>query len=172
MSDLLREGIAAAQSGERERARDLLVRVVEQDEENVAAWLWLSGVVDSLEDREVCLENILTLDPEHTAALEGLDWVRQQKERQAPPVASPKESPVMLRARTPLSRAAAIFRDDLVASQPSSDLEQLLPSEPPAAMLLEDSDAPQPLPQPKPEPGPGPPPASTRDEFDDDFLCP
>jgi len=28
----------------------VLMRVVEQDEESVLAWLWLSGVVDSLDD--------------------------------------------------------------------------------------------------------------------------
>ena len=64
----LRAGIAAAKAGQRERARTLLMRVVEQDEENVSAWLWLSGVVDSLDDREVCLENVLTLDPDNDAA--------------------------------------------------------------------------------------------------------
>jgi len=76
---LLRTGVAAARSGQRERARDLLTRVVEQDEENIPAWLWLSGVVDSLDDREVCLENVLTLDPSNDAARNGLALVRQQK---------------------------------------------------------------------------------------------
>jgi hypothetical protein len=76
---LLQEGIAAARAGQRERACDLLMQVIEQDEENVAAWLWLSGVVDSLEDREVCLENVLTLDPDNEHARRGLAWVQQQK---------------------------------------------------------------------------------------------
>ena len=76
---LLREGIAAAKAGQRERARDLLMRVVEQDEENVSAWLWLSGVVDSLDDQEICLENVLALDPDNEAARKGLASVRKQK---------------------------------------------------------------------------------------------
>ena len=76
---LLRQGIAAAKSGQREHARELLMRVVEQDEENLPAWLWLSGVVDGLDDREVCLENVLALDPDHDAARKGLLLVRQQK---------------------------------------------------------------------------------------------
>jgi Tfp pilus assembly protein PilF len=89
----LREGIAAAKAGQRERARDLLMRVVEEDEENLAAWLWLSGVVDSLDDREVCLENALELDPANEAARKGLAWVRQQKGTQPPSPPRPAPSP-------------------------------------------------------------------------------
>ncbi len=49
----LRQGIAAARAGQRAQAREMLMQVVEIDEENLLAWLWLSGVVDSLEDRVV-----------------------------------------------------------------------------------------------------------------------
>ncbi len=79
VDDLLREGIAAAKSGQRERAYELLMQVVEQDEENVLAWLWLSGVVDSLDDRETCLENALALDPTCEPARKGLAWIRKQR---------------------------------------------------------------------------------------------
>jgi tetratricopeptide (TPR) repeat protein len=79
----LHEGIAAAKAGERERARDLLVRVVEQDEDRPQAWLWLSGVVDDLEDREICLENVLALDPENPYARKGLALVREKLEAQS-----------------------------------------------------------------------------------------
>jgi tetratricopeptide (TPR) repeat protein len=73
------EGIAAAKAGQRDRARELLTRVVEQDEKNVLAWLWLSGAVDNLDEREICLENVLTLEPDNAAARKGLDRTRQQK---------------------------------------------------------------------------------------------
>ncbi len=79
----LREGIAAAKAGERERARDLLMRVVEQDEDRPQAWLWLSGVVDDLEDREICLENVLALDPQNPYARKGLALVREKLEAQS-----------------------------------------------------------------------------------------
>jgi tetratricopeptide (TPR) repeat protein len=79
--ELLRTAVAAAKSGQRERARDLLMQVVAQDEGNLLAWLWLSGVVDSLDDQEICLENVLALDPGHEAARMGLAWVLQQKRR-------------------------------------------------------------------------------------------
>jgi tetratricopeptide (TPR) repeat protein len=76
---LLREGISAAKSGQRDRARELLTHVVEQDEENTLAWLWLSSMVDSLADREVCLENVLALDPDNDAARRGLAILRRQR---------------------------------------------------------------------------------------------
>jgi tetratricopeptide (TPR) repeat protein len=82
LNELLRRGIAAAKAGQREQARDHLMRVVEQDEENTMAWLWLSGLVESWEDREVCLENVLSLDPDNEAARKGLDRLRQQSTAQ------------------------------------------------------------------------------------------
>jgi hypothetical protein len=81
IADLLRRGIAAAKEGQRDRARDLLMRVVEQDEENISAWMWLSGVVDDLEDREICMENVLTLDPDNEVARRGLAWVRTERQK-------------------------------------------------------------------------------------------
>lgn len=79
------EGIAQAKAGQRERARELLLRVVERDERNAQAWLWLSGVVDSDEDRRVALENVLTLDPQNATARAGLDWLDRQVAPQAAP---------------------------------------------------------------------------------------
>jgi hypothetical protein len=146
---LLREGIAAAKAGQHERARDLLMRVVEQDEENALAWLWLSGVVDSLDDREICLENVLALDPDHDAARKGLAFVRKQKEIQAPssaeatpPSAPSPEPPATARAARPATLATAILHEDFARRRPP--------------------------PEPKPEPPPTPP----QDEFDNPYLCP
>jgi tetratricopeptide (TPR) repeat protein len=87
---LLQEGIAAARAGELARARDLLTRVVQQDDTNAEAWLWLSGVVDNAEEREACLENVLALDPDNEPATQGLLKIRQAKaalEEEAPPAA-------------------------------------------------------------------------------------
>lgn len=77
-AELLRAGIAAAKAGQREQARTLLLRVTELDERNLTAWLWLGGLLDRLEDREICLENVLTLDPANETARKGLLAVRQQ----------------------------------------------------------------------------------------------
>ena len=93
LRDLLHQGIAAAKSGQRERARALLTALVEEDERVALAWLWLSGVVDSLEEQEICLENVLALEPDNAAARKGLAWVQQQRETQAQTGAEPVVSP-------------------------------------------------------------------------------
>ena len=65
---LLAAGIRAARANQHDRARDLLMRVLEVDEENEEAWLWLSGSVEDIEDKRICLENVLTLNPDNEVA--------------------------------------------------------------------------------------------------------
>jgi tetratricopeptide (TPR) repeat protein len=79
VDDLLKQGIAAARAGRKDEARQKLMRVVELDEENEQAWLWLSGVVESNDDRRVCLENVLTINPANAAAHKGLRLLDGQK---------------------------------------------------------------------------------------------
>jgi len=74
-TELLQQGIALAKAGRREEARGILLQVVEQDERNESAWLWLSGVVDSDDDKAVALENALTLNPNNEWARRGLQML-------------------------------------------------------------------------------------------------
>jgi tetratricopeptide (TPR) repeat protein len=155
---LLRQGIAAARAGDKETARNLLMRVVEQDENNAAAWLWLSGVVESLDDRQVCLENVLALDPQNQAARQGLEWVRGQK------AASVYVPPLISESRSrgqPLSPAAAMLRGALAE-----------PKSPPAAPAIV-----SPWLSVMPQAAPESPQALAKAnaalvEFDDEYLCP
>jgi hypothetical protein len=71
-TELLQRGIALAKAGRREEARDVLLQVVEQDERNESAWLWISGVVDTDDDKAIALENVLTLNPNNEWARRGL----------------------------------------------------------------------------------------------------
>ncbi len=96
-----------------------------------------------MDDQEICLENVLALDPDHEAARKGLAWVRKQKGTQAPPPSAPSpEPPVAARAERPATLAAAILHEDFARRRPP--------------------------PEPEPEPPPPPP----QDEFDDPYLCP
>jgi len=155
----LREGISAAESGQRDRARELLTRVVEQDEENVQAWLWLSGVVDSLDDREVCLDNVLALDPENEVARRGLAEMQDQRQDQAPAPAevSPFSTPGPDSELAFAPFTAGVDAQPLAASEPDP---------PPPFAGVETAE-----------------PVSTAgehrrlsvaptDEFDDEYLCP
>src|SRR5215208_3700279 len=62
-ADVLQRAIQAARAGRRIEARDLLLEIVEIDPRNEMAWVWLSGLVDSLEDRIIACENVLTINP-------------------------------------------------------------------------------------------------------------
>lgn len=89
IEELLQEGIAAAQAGQKEKARELLLQAIAQDEEREAAWLWLSDVVDDREEKEICLENVLALNPSNSAAQNGLRRLREQD-----PVSMPEPGPI------------------------------------------------------------------------------
>ena len=67
----LQEGIIAAKAGYYEQARFRLLDVVEQDQTNETAWFWLYQVFDRRDDKRICLENLLTINP-------GNAWARQE----------------------------------------------------------------------------------------------
>lgn len=62
-TEVLQRAIQAARAGRREEARDLLIDYVEVEPRNEMAWMWLSGLVDSLEDQIIACENVLTINP-------------------------------------------------------------------------------------------------------------
>jgi tetratricopeptide (TPR) repeat protein len=78
VAEWLRRGIAAAKANQPVAARELLLRVIATNERNEQAWLWLSGVVESDEDRLICLENVLALDPDNVRARAGLRWLQER----------------------------------------------------------------------------------------------
>jgi tetratricopeptide (TPR) repeat protein len=110
----LTDGIAAAKAGKRAEARELLLRVVNADENNVRAWLWLSGVVTTLEDREVCLQNVLALDPVNEAAQRGLAKVRAEIEA-APEIEPESALPHVEVDAAPETKVAFDFSDTELA---------------------------------------------------------
>jgi len=72
LAELLHEGAVALQQGNKPRALELLMQVVEADETIEEAWLWLSGAVDDPADQRTALENVLALNPNNEHALYGL----------------------------------------------------------------------------------------------------
>ncbi len=68
----LREGIKAAQAGNRAGARSALLRATELDPRSESAWLWLSSISEYPEELFVFLTNVLEINPENGRALEWL----------------------------------------------------------------------------------------------------
>jgi tetratricopeptide (TPR) repeat protein len=86
---MLKDGISACKAGRREEARDLLMQVVEIDENNEDAWLWLSGAMDNEEDQIKCLENVLILNPDNQNAKNGLAHLQMKQGKNQPASPSP-----------------------------------------------------------------------------------
>lgn len=78
-SDALRRAIDLARAGQKIEARDLLLQVVDDDPRNEAAWTWLSGLVDSLEDKIIACENVLTINPANEKVRAYLLKLQQQQ---------------------------------------------------------------------------------------------
>jgi hypothetical protein len=79
VSRLLSAGIAAVKEGRLQEARELLYQVIDLDDRNEKAWLWLSGVATGIEERIVCLESVLAINPHHEVARQGLDHLKTQR---------------------------------------------------------------------------------------------
>ena len=60
--------LKAMNAGENIVARDLLNEVIEEDEENIDAWIALSKAVDNDDEKRICLTTILQLDPTNAYA--------------------------------------------------------------------------------------------------------
>ncbi|MCA9919687.1 MAG: hypothetical protein KC445_17135, partial [Anaerolineales bacterium] len=61
----LKAGITAVKQGDRVQGRQLLEKVLAADERHETAWLWLSGAVETAEERQICLENVLAINPDN-----------------------------------------------------------------------------------------------------------
>ncbi len=148
ITTLLETGIAAAKAGQQDEARHLLLQVVEQDEANVLGWLWLCGLMDDIDERQICLENVLALEPDNETARRGLARLRQQQHpvSPAPPPqpSAPRRSssaPAPQKgAATTYARASSTHRPRYkrlgsVAVAAATPLSQITEPEPPADPL-------------------------------------
>src|SRR5258706_15663521 len=88
----LQTGIAALKRGEKDTAREILLRVVAADESNETAWLWLSAALVAPEDQITALENVIALNPDNASAQKGLSQLRRLQVPQSPSPSPPFHS--------------------------------------------------------------------------------
>jgi peptide/nickel transport system permease protein len=105
---MFQEAVRALRQGDKAGAKEILTRLLQSDNKNVKYWLWMSETVESTRERIYCLQTVLKLDPENTAAINGLTLLgklRPAKFVQEPhrPVTSlpPKSIPVSAREISP-----------------------------------------------------------------------
>ena len=91
INQLFREGVTAIREGDKKLGRAKLEAVIAQDQLHEEAWLWLSAVVENHEERIICLENVLTINPDNQRAKRGLAKLRAAAQPSPPP--APAEPP-------------------------------------------------------------------------------
>lgn len=60
-------------------ARDLLKTIIGEDSDSEDAWLWMSVVVDNLDQSIVCLDNVLRINPNNWQAAGALHRLRESE---------------------------------------------------------------------------------------------
>jgi hypothetical protein len=137
VSRLLRAGVNAVREGRLEEARELLYQVIDLDERNERAWLWLSGVVTGIDERIVCLESVLAINPHHELAREGLRYLLMQRrelgtgQSTARKIRAAREAIDHLKASQP--KVVALKETPPVPMRVSGDM---MPSRPTAGLQL------------------------------------
>lgn len=102
--NLIREAVDLARAGKNVDARDIFLRVVENDPQNELAWMWLAGLVDSLEDKIIACENVLIINPSNLKAQAYLESLKSKQQssaivqeiqkKQEPQKSTPRRSPL------------------------------------------------------------------------------
>ena len=83
----IEEAIKAIKAGDKEKGRKLLADILQADLENEMAWLWMSSVATSNEERLKYLKRVLEINPDNVAAQRGLAKLKSKAE------AAPKSTP-------------------------------------------------------------------------------
>lgn len=92
---MVKEAIRILKAGDKAGARALLEQATQLDSYNEQAWLWLSGVVETDEDRLTCLNNVLFINPSNAHAKQGVAMLESKLNASKPEysVVAPEESP-------------------------------------------------------------------------------
>lgn len=93
VESLIKNGIRAYKANKKEEAFEALSKATELDPYNAQAWIWLSAVVDSEDDKRVCLENVLHIDPDNAAAQKGLKLLTAKRPNAPTPAPEPPPAP-------------------------------------------------------------------------------
>jgi hypothetical protein len=72
MTVTLQDAIDAIQGGDLAAGKQLLAKLLQQDPNDEAAWIWMSGTIDDIDQRRYCLEKVLAINPDNPTARAGL----------------------------------------------------------------------------------------------------
>jgi len=106
MAASLELAITAIRSGRKEEGRQLLNLLIQQNPNDEQAWLWMSSVVNTDEQRARCLYHVLAINPTNEVARKGLK-ILGIVVTDSRPVKIPRDSqPIKIPKPTPQAQAA------------------------------------------------------------------
>jgi Zn finger protein HypA/HybF involved in hydrogenase expression len=107
--DMLAQGITAVKQKKMDEAYFHLSRILKatnsHEEERLTAWFWLSAVADSGEEKRICLENVLVLNPGHPGARRGMAMLDGRLKEDE--IIDPEQQPTQQGAKAEALKAAA-----------------------------------------------------------------
>jgi hypothetical protein len=140
LDEELAQGMEAAKSGQRDVARQHLQNVLRIDPSHETAWLWMSGLVDTPQQKRDCLQRVLALNPANEMARRGMEQLAQSEAASFLAAFAP---------RTPPPAPVAIAPPPLAEAPEPVDISDPLPigiAEPAPAPELLNPAAPGPAP--------------------------
>gem|GEM_PF-5392923 len=138
----LAAALEAARGGDRDRAQELAWLSLKRNPRREAAWLLLASLVPSREDQEMCLRQVLALNPEHAFARDWFAKVEQDESAGALPLPFLDETVVPPPAERPMAKVLSLdpvpVRVRELAEPPAADTA--LPVEKrPQVLVVDDS---------------------------------
>jgi len=79
---LLQQALQAARAKHELTARELFLEVIKINHRNEIAWMWLTGLLDNLDERIHACERVLDINPNNKQARQYLSQLMKQKQRQ------------------------------------------------------------------------------------------
>jgi len=127
---LLQKALTAARENRELTARDLFLDVVEINPRNETAWLWLTGLLDDLDDCIYACEMVLDINPDNTRILPYLSRLREKKQKQLDEYRQAAENQIeqaMELAKANRRKAAlSLIRDAVQKIEPGPDAWRLI----------------------------------------------
>ena len=80
--DLVQQALTAARNKHELTARDLFLEVVQVNPQNELAWMWLSGLLDELDDCILACERVLEINPYNEQIRKYLSQLQEKKQKQ------------------------------------------------------------------------------------------
>jgi Tol biopolymer transport system component len=72
-NEKLEMAISLVKSGDKTKARELLLEYIKKEPHSEAAWLWLGACFDDIEKRKYCLKKALEINPENARVKQALE---------------------------------------------------------------------------------------------------